>query len=369
MTGIGRVWPSEAIIRSDETTGASIRQVTNFPAIHHHPFFFIPSYDTAMTRLIFVSHRTGRPEIFAEDRQSGDLIQLTDGEGLDEWSVYPSRNGKWVLFTRAAGAWRLHLDDLRTEQLYRFPAGSGKEAGMVGAAMGTTALSWDDRWWAVPVKVGSGFRLVVIDLETGVCEEVLEREKIGHPQFCPDDPNLILYIADMTDRTWVVGRDGADNRLIYTRNVERNEWITHESWIPGTREVAIVDWPKGIRAIHVDSGADRQVCTFNAWHAICNRSGNLMVADTNFPDNGVQILDPLDGAGHPRHLCSPEASQAGDHWGGPFPYANGPINVYAPQHTHVHPSFSPDDSRIVYTSDVTGHAQVYECLLDPSVDG
>lgn len=85
-----------------------------------------------------------------------------------------------------------------------------------------------------------------------------------------------------------------------------------------------------------------------------------MVADTNFPDTGIRIFDPRDGKGEPRTLCHPEASSIGEHWDGPFPYANGPIPVYAPQHTHPHPSFSPDGRRVVYTSDRSGFSEVYE---------
>jgi hypothetical protein len=33
--------------------------------------------------------------------------------------------------------------------------------------------------------------------------------------------------------------------------------------------------------------------------------------------------------------------------------------VYGPQWTHPHPSFSPDENLAVYTSDVSGHPQVY----------
>jgi len=43
-----------------------------------------------MTRLFFVSHRTGRPEIWCELRATGDLQQLTDQPDLGEWSVHPS---------------------------------------------------------------------------------------------------------------------------------------------------------------------------------------------------------------------------------------------------------------------------------------
>ncbi|MEZ4621664.1 MAG: oligogalacturonate lyase family protein [Caldilineaceae bacterium] len=149
---------------------------------------------------------------------------------------------------------------------------------------------------------------------------------------------------------WVIHRDGSGNRRLYQRAT--GEWITHETWIPGTRELAITDWPNGVRAIHVDTGTERQVTSFNAWHPVCNRQGTQMVADTNFPDIGIQLFDPCDSIGTPHTLCYPAASSMGEHWAGPFPYDNGPINVYAPQHTHPHPSFSPDGKLVLYTSDV-----------------
>jgi oligogalacturonide lyase len=43
--------------------------------------------------------------------------------------------------------------------------------------------------------------------------------------------------------------------------------------------------------------------------------------------------------------------------------AEGNLVLYAPQHTHPHPAFSPDGKHVVFTSDRTGHAQVYEVTL------
>ena len=40
-----------------------------------------------------------------------------------------------------------------------------REKGMVGAAMGTTALSASGQWWAVPVKAGPVTRFVLIDTQ------------------------------------------------------------------------------------------------------------------------------------------------------------------------------------------------------------
>ena len=372
----GTVYAPESRTFYDRCTGTQIRQVTTASALHHHPFFIIPAYDDAMQRLIFVSSRTGTPQIFAEERATGELRQLTDRPDIGEWSVHPSRDGKAVFFTAGTGGWRLDLETLEERELVNFDvacksklavkgaATAMKEKGMVAAAMGTTALSQDDRWWAVRFNIGKEASLAIIDTDTGKHDIILHRDSIGHLQFCPDDSNLLYYAGPLTDRVWVIHRDGSGNRRLYARNIEKNEWITHETWIPGTRELAFVDWPRGVRCVNVDTGAERQVSTFNAWHAISNRTGTCMVADTNFPDIGIQIFDPRDGIGEPQTLCYPGASSLGEHWNGPFPYANGPVQVYAPQHTHPHPSFSPDGQHVVFTSDRSGYAQIYEATLN-----
>ena len=373
----GTVYGPESRTFYDRCTGTQIRQVTAASAAHHHPFFIIPAYDDAMQRLIFVSNRTGTPQIFAEERATGELRQLTNRTDLaeSEWSVHPSHNGKAVFFTAGTSGWRLDLETLEERELVNFDAAcksklavksaatAMKDEGMVAAAMGTTALSHDDKWWAIRFKVGQESALAIVDTDTGEHDIILQRDSIAHLQFCPDDANLLYYAGPLTDRVWVIHRDGSGNRRLYARNAKKNEWITHETWIPRTRELAFVDWPRGVRCINVDTGAERQVTTINAWHAISNPAGTCMVADTNFPDIGIQIFDPRDGIGEPQTLCYPNASAIGEHWNGPFPYANGPIQVYAPQHTHPHPSFSPDGQHIVFTSDRSGYAQIYEATL------
>jgi oligogalacturonide lyase len=361
--GKGRVLPSEATWSRDQETGARVRQVTAYPSIHHHPFFFVPAWDDAMHRLVFVSHRTGKPQAYAEMQDGGRIVQLTDRDDLAEWSIYPSHDGASVFFVAGTGAWRLDLATLGEERLADFGQVEMRERGMVGAAMGTTALSGDDRWWAIPVKAAGVSRFHVVDTHRGGAEVILERDTIGHPQFHPDDPNLIFYAGPLTNRIWVVRRDGSSNRNAYPRT-DRSQWITHESWIPGTRELAFVDWPLGMKALNVDTGSVREITSFPAWHAAADSRGERIVCDTTFPDRGLHVFPARDGNGHIQRLCCPRSSNAGDHWGGPFPYNDGPREVYAPQHTHPHPRFSPDGTRVVYTSDASGHPQLYEVWLD-----
>jgi oligogalacturonide lyase len=390
--------PPEARLFTDPRTGAAIRQVTNHPSIHHHPFYYLPTYDDAMTRLFFVSHRTGRPEVWCEIRATGELQQLTDQPDLGEWSVHPSHDGRYVYYTAGSVACRVSCSDGTVDRLFDFGPLSGREAGMVGAAMGTTTVSHDDRYWAVPVKMGATFHFIVIDTATGAHETILEAPTIGHPEFHPSDNTLLRYAGSFKERIWVINRDGTENRLVYNRKPlaqpGQYEWIVHETWntdsnhdssiidkvcdkardkggrLAPRREIITANWPRGCIGIDIDTGAVRPVCSFNAWHPAINRAGDRMCADTTYPDIGLQLFDPRNGVGAPRTLCYPEATNEGRHWNTdhcPYDdesYKQGLWKVHAPQHTHPHPSFSPDGKKVVFTSDRTGVAQVYEVGVD-----
>ena len=314
-------------------------------------------------RLVFVSHRTGAPQIFFEDRASGELVQVTDRNDLADWSIYPSPDGRFVYFTAGTGAWRVDLSDFSETQLADFGAVEMREKGMVGAAMGTTALSADGDWWAIPVKAGKVSRFVVVDTQTGTSRVILERDTIGHPQFCPDDDNLILYAGPLTDRVWIVGRDGDDNRRVYERE-DSKQWVTHEVWLPGRRAVAFVDWPRGMRLIDIESGDAVMAAPLSG--LACGAGPRAASASCATPIFPIPACTSFRSTAPPALLCASEASSEGAHWGGPFPYNDGPVAVEARQHTHPHPRFSPDGSRVVFTSDRTGHAQIYEVELDRS---
>lgn len=381
-----RVQPPESRTFTDPRTGARVRQVTNHPSIHHHPFYYLPCMDDAMRRLFFVSHRTGRPEVWCEGRATGELQQLTDQPGIAEWSGHPSHDGRYVYYTAGQAAWRVATETGEVERLVDFGALAGREPGMVGAAMGTTTLSHDNRYWAVPVKVGAKLRFTVIDTATGAHETILEADTIGHPEFHPSDNTLLRYAGSHKQRIWVINRDGTGNRLVYDRKPlakpGQYEWIVHETWNPQPnlvanlvdqearpaprREIVTANWPRGCIGIDIDTGAVRPVCAFNAWHPSIDRQGTLMCADTTFPDIGLQLFDPRDGVGTPRPLCFPGATNEGKHWNTdhcPYDdedYKQGKWKVYAPQRTHPHPAFSPDGRGVVFTSDRTGHSEVYE---------
>lgn len=351
--------PESRIVRQEN--GVTIRQVTDHPSIHHHPFFFVDAWDASMSFLVLLSHRTGRPQIYIEPGAGAALEQLTDEPALAEWSVIPSKDGRWIYYVAGQEGKRVSPCDGTVETLVHFDSAEMREAGMVGAAMGTTALSASGRYWAVPVKAGKISQFWMIDTETQSSEVFLDAPTIGHPQFCPDDENLILYAGPMTDRVWVTDRVG-NARRIHTRDHDM-QWITHEIWRPGHRTVLFVDWPNGMGEIDPDTCDVTPMTDFPVWHGAPDATGSKLICDTNFSDRGLHVLD-LFGVAEPRFLTRPQATSQGAHWAHPFPYKNGPVKVHAPQHTHPHPRFSPDGTQAVYTSDASGHAQVFVLTMD-----
>ena len=75
------------------------------------------------------------------------------------------------------------------------------------------------------------------------------------------------------------------------------------------------------------------------WHAGASFDGEWIIADTNWPDRGLQLVHVPTGRYAP--LCHPNSS-----------------NGY-PQWTHPHPQLSPDGKYALYGSDRTGCPQVY----------
>ncbi len=351
------VVPSEAVTFPDRLTGRPVRQVTTAASIHHTPFFLVPAFDDAMAWLFFASDRTGRPELWAEERASGRLVQLTDQADLNPWSMHPSHDGRHLYFTAGTTGYRVELATLCVETVVELQGEGLRGEGMVADGMGTTSLSRCDRTWVMKVKQAGGAALIAVDTSSGTARTVIERDTIAHVQVCPDDPELIFYAGPFKDRVWTVRTDGSEHRSHVIR--ARGQWITHETWLPGRFELAFVDWPHGVRAVDVRTGAVRSVLDLNAWHASASRDGTRMVADTNHPDRGIFTF-ATNGDGAYEVLCAADASNEGEHWKGPFPYENGPIRVQARQHTHPHPTFAPDGSRVVFNSDRDGRAQVYE---------
>ena len=84
--------------------------------------------------------------------------------------------GDTSIISAGAGGYRVDTETQREEQLVDLGALGDirlRERGMVADAMGTTALSFDDRYWALRFSIDGRAHLAVIDVSSGDCEIIL----------------------------------------------------------------------------------------------------------------------------------------------------------------------------------------------------
>ena len=369
MSDKGRRWPGEVIAGKDERTGAAVWQITSHPSINHGLYFLTSSFLPDEKSLVLASYRSGAVNYYRVGFPSGEIVQLTDSDGICGFSAVISRDGSSLWFTRRSSIVRLSLSDLSEQDVIDFGTGT----------LGEVNLSDDERWVASAIRFENQHGIAVAAAD-GSGGRVIHRQArvVIHPQFHPADSTVIEYAADPAPRIHLIDRDGSDNRCLYEHG--NDEFVVHETWLGGSGDLVFVHWPRAIRRMQLPSRRISTIAEFNAWHICPSRDGKVIICDTNCPDVGLQLVDVATGTR--RTLCFPGSSNGGSQWAkgryalkADFEEAarSGASSlreaqswmemkadtVYGPQWTHPHPALSPSGRYATFTSDRTGHPQLY----------
>lgn len=373
----GDVAPAEAVRLRDEATGVTVWQVTAAAAVSHHLYFLTSSMTPDGRHVVFASHRNGRPQLYLAGVPSGPIVQLTEGEGVHGYSGTLDRAGGRLFYTRGGEVRALDLATLSETILAAYPDGQ----------LGEVSLSADGRRLVAAMKRG-GCSYLTLTATDGAGGRVVHEwpRTIIHPQFHPADPDLIEYASDPAPRMWTIRADGSGNECLWEHG--NDEFLVHETFLGAGDALAVVRWPHALQRLDLATRAMTVIARFTAWHIAPTRDGRLIVCDTAHPDLGLQVVAAV--SGRRQTLCHPGSSNGGTQWTrGRYALAEdwaavsagaaadraanlswmemGADTVYGPQWTHPHPSWSPDETRVVYTSDRTGHAQVYVAEVPPGL--
>lgn len=375
----GALYPSEATLFRDSATGAPSWQLTNHPSINHATYFLQCSFSADGQQLLFISNRSGAWNLFAvEGFPGGPIRQLTHGPAIHPFSPAFHPDGQQILFVRQGGVWALDRTTLHERCITQFP----------GASVGECSLDASGQWLVAAIKQHGANGLAVGRVD-GTNWQVLPYPRtVIHPQFHPVDPNWILFAGDPAPRMHRIRRDGTHLECLHHH--DNDEFVVHETFLGQTGDIVYTVWPFRLASLQWEALAGaprlhRTIVETNAWHITPNRSGTKVLFDTNHPDRGICLAAVA--TGQIVQVCAPQASGAGTQWrtsryalAEDFAAARssakdakvlswmeaGADTVYGPQWTHPHPSFSRDETSVVYTSDRTGSAQVYVSQLPPA---
>lgn len=343
--------PERRLVR-DPVTNKPLWQMTSAPCINHNLYFTHPDWTASQKDMIFVSDRKEQFDLYALDDESGEIRRLTDVPDLNPYSAIPSRKEDRLYFTAGNGVWTVDVATGGVDQLTQVDG-----QGLTGCT-----LSISEKYLVTTARGDDGWRLLLVETDGSHTTEIARtKHSAYHAQFSPFDEELLLYSSDIDQRMWLIRIDGSQHRPLYAHDAKT--WITHESWLGSTGEVIFVHWPYALRAIHIETEAVRTICNLNVWHPSLGPDQQTILCDTTLPDRGILAIDLVNGAF--RTLCHPTSSNGGTQWAHTEP-AVGEVTetTYGPQWTHPHPTFDRQGKRISFTSDRTGHPQVYVHALE-----
>ncbi len=353
-------WAPERMEFRDEATGARVVRLTSQRCINHPLYYLTNSFTPDSRAVVFASDRCGKYDLFRADIATGLIHRLTDAAGLSPFSGNVVGNDLYYTTTDGR-VWRLDLATSRSRVVAeRAGCGLGEVTINATGGLGCTLVTKAGQAGLLVFKTDGSASHVILD---GV-------RALYHPQFHPVDPGLLIYSADPPDpRLWTVRVDGSGDRCFYTNR--RDEWFVHETFLGRSDRVIVVCWHRGLHEVDLRSGGIRTIREFSAWHIASNSDGSRIVCDTHLPDLGLCLVDPVTGGFEV--LCETKATNQGRQWPEPLPLtADGEApgwatmteqvsaeSAYGPQWSHPHPSFSPDDRLVCFTSDREDTPQIY----------
>ncbi len=355
----------------DRDTGAVIHQLTDHPSINHPTYFLNSSFTPDGRVVIFTSYRSGSAQLYERDFPDGPIRPLTAGAAIHPFSAVVGRDGREIFFVRKGSIFAVERAS-RRERLV---------ASFAGGQLGECSLSPDGQWLTAALKDAQG-NGVVLAAANGSESRVVIRfpRTVIHPQFHPLEPDWIEFAGDPAPRMHRVRRDGTGLECLYEHS--NDVFVVHETFLGSTGDLVFVVWPFALKRMDWRSRQITTIAEFNAWHITPNRAGTAILCDTAHPDIGIQVVDVA--TGRRRTICYPRSSNGGSQWKKsryalPEDWAAAARaqekkvalswmemaadTVYGPQWTHPHPSFSLDERRVIYASDVSGHTQVYVAEL------
>ncbi|WP_296510044.1 oligogalacturonate lyase family protein [Rhodoferax sp.] len=366
-------------IRQDPDTGAKVTRLTPQDVACHRTYFYQKCFTNNGEGLVFGARFGGHWNYHLLDLRSQIATQLTDQAGENTFGGFLSPAGDYLYFVRAERQLiRLEIASLKEECVYTVPPdwvgyGTWVANSACTKMVGIEILAKD--WFPLSdwKKFSEMFhskprcRLIKIDLLTGERTVIHEENQwLGHPQYRPFDDNTVAFCHEGTHdlidaRMWFINEDGTNLRC--GKEHEAGESCTHEFWVPDGSVMVYVSYFKG--------QTDRAICALDpetletkrlasmppCSHLMSNQNGRLIVGD----GSGTPA-DVSDGAAHKVQndpylylfdLNAGSMRRIARH--------DSSWRVYQGnrQVTHPHPSFTPDELQVLYTTDAAGEPGIY----------
>lgn len=364
---------------TDEDTGAKLIRLTPPDVICHRNYFYQKCFLENGSKLIFGGEFDGHRNYYLLELATGLATQLTEGPGDNTFGGFLSPDETYLYYVKAErNLMRVHLASLQEETLYRVPdewVGYGTWVANSACNKLVGVEIHRDSWrpisdWTVFQEFYAEqphCRVIRIDLNTGERDTLLEENQwLGHPIYRPFDDNTVAFChegpLDQVDaRMWLMNEDGSHIRK--AKRPEAGESYTHEFWVPDGSALMYVTYVKDspvryLSRVDGNTGADEKLLAMPPCsHVMSNDSGTLVIGD----GSGTPI-DIADSSGYgdvnDPYLWLFDLQKKRSHrvvkHSSSWRVLDGDRQV-----THPHPSFTPDEKSVLFSSDKDGKPALY----------
>jgi hypothetical protein len=331
----GQTYNHERIAYTDARTGVRILQLTSYPTINYCLPYTNTNFTPDSMVLIFLSRREARRDapwdLFRVSVEGSDLTQLTESEGVSGCALSP--DGAGVYFVRDGALWRVDMHSCEEEMIAPLEIAQRGAFGTVSA---------DGRYYftqgQTPLLNSALIRVRTDGRETVVFESPEGAGTLALHACDPGGSGLLVFRQREGRKEYHLFDDDFHDRGLFTASYD----FAHCTFLGRTGRLQGCALPPDRALLTLGVGDEQPRAIARGvyfWHSASTPDGEWVVADTNWPDEGLQLVHVPTGRFRP--LCYARGSQGHPQW------------------THPHPQFSPDGQYVLYNSDRTGICQIY----------
>lgn len=369
----GKIIPLTFRHYQDSETGHEVIRLTPPHIICHRNYFYQKCFTRDGQKIIFGGAFEGHWNYWLLDLTTQRATQLTEGAGDNTFGGFLSADDSSLWYVKNTRELRrVDLTTLEEFVVYEVDDEWVAYGTWVANAECTKLVGIEIKKsdWQ-PLTDWSKFRdfyftqpecrLINIDLKTGAQRTILQEKRwLGHPIYRPFDDSTVAFChegpRDVIDaRMWLINEDGSELRNVRQHN--DGESFTHEFWVPDGSALCYVAHKEGSPHRYVFSAdpqtlENRELMTIPPCsHLMSNYDGSLLVGDGSPHKTGdISLNDPFIWVFDVKKGTQTAICQHNSSW----KVLDGDRQV-----THPHPSFSPDNQWVLWSSDAEGMPALY----------
>jgi len=369
----GKIVPLTFRHQHDEKTGHEVIRLTPPHIICHRNYFYQKCFTRDGGKLLFGGAFEGHWNYYLLDLARHEATQLTEGAGDNTFGGFLSADDRSLWYVKnTCELRRVDLHTLEEHIVYQVDDDWVAYGTWVANSACTKLVGIEIKKsdWQ-PLTDWQKFRdfyftqpecrLIRIDLHSGERDTLLQEKRwLGHPIYRPFDDSTVAFChegpRDVIDaRMWLINEDGSNLRKV--RQHQPGESFTHEFWVPDGSALYYVahqenDPRRYLFSADPQTLENRQLMAIPPCsHLMSNEDGSLVVGDGAPHHTGaIHLNDPFIwvfniNSGEQTAICQHNSS---------WKVLDGDRQV-----THPHPSFTPDNQWVLYTSDAEGMPALY----------